>query len=159
MERVGGWAAEIHGRMTDGKEKLELGYPPNIKDSGAFLSALEKNRNRDMALGSTSAGIHKDDVKFVINGNDARVYGSQGQQRTAALSAKLAGIEIIKENAGTAPVLLLDDVLSELDGGRQSFLLSQIGELQTVLTCTGMEDILKNSGALVMRMEKGIIKV
>jgi DNA replication and repair protein RecF len=158
VERAGTLASETHAHMTGGGEKLSLQYLPNIKDAEIFKTTLEKNRQRDIALGSTAAGAHKDDIKFLINENDARVYGSQGQQRTAALSAKLAGIEIIKENTGTPPVLLLDDVLSELDGNRQAFLLSRIEGTQTLLTCTGMEDILKRSEAKIMKMVNGTIQ-
>jgi len=104
-------------------------------------------------------GIHKDDILFTINDIPARNYGSQGQQRTAALSAKLAEIELIRSSTKTTPVLLLDDVLSELDGSRQRFLLTQIKDLQTILTCTGLEDVLtKNiTSAQTMQVKSGKI--
>jgi len=160
LKQAGEYAEENHARMTDGKEMLELKYSPGIKEASQYEEILRRDRKRDIALGNTSSGVHKDDLKFIINGTDARAYGSQGQQRTAALSAKLAEIEIIKNETGTEPVLLLDDVLSELDESRQKFLLSRIGPLQTILTCTGVENILRKNlsevkNAKVMRMREG----
>jgi DNA replication and repair protein RecF len=159
IHETGKAAHDIHKGMN-ASETLHLTYRPNIPDARAFPERLRRGVERDVALGSTSAGIHRDDVLFTINGNDTRVYGSQGQQRTAALAAKLAEIEVIKKHAGQSPVLLLDDVLSELDEKRQAFLLQSIGGLQTVLTCTGMEDVLKKiniNDAQTMHMEKGLI--
>jgi DNA replication and repair protein RecF len=124
------------------------------------MDILKYNHQRDIAAGSTGAGIHRDDIAFDINGIPARIFGSQGQQRTAALSVKLAEIEIMRESTGTAPVLLLDDVMSELDGSRQAYLLEQIGKIQTVITCTGLEDILTGKSMTdcnIMRMENGEI--
>lgn len=92
----------------------------------------------------TSCGPHRDDLSFLINGVDIRRYGSQGQQRTAALSLKLAEIGMIREKTGDTPVLLLDDVLSELDSDRQRYLLSSIQDIQTLITCTGVEDFVEN---------------
>ncbi len=92
----------------------------------------------------TSCGPHRDDICFSINGTDIRKYGSQGQQRTAALSLKLAEIEFVKQITNDTPVLLLDDVLSELDSNRQNYLLNSIGEVQTIITCTGLDDFVKN---------------
>ena len=92
----------------------------------------------------TTAGPHKDDFSFISNDIDLRSYGSQGQQRTAALSLKLSEIEIVKKVTRDKPVLLLDDVLSELDSNRQNFLLNSIGDIQTIITCTGLEDFVNN---------------
>ena len=105
-------------------------------------------------------GKHKDDVSFTINDSEVKIYGSQGQQRTAALSAKLAEIEIIKEEKGETPVLLLDDVLSELDEKRQYYLLESIKDIQTVITCTGIEDSIKKytDKSYIFNVENGIIK-
>jgi len=155
IEDISEIAADIHAHITGGKEKLLLEYNPQIIDN--YEERLKRTVERDIMLGSTSAGIHKDDVAFSINGNDVRTYGSQGQQRTAALSVKLAEIELIKGRTGKTPVLLLDDVLSELDESRQKFLFNHIGDLQTVLTCTGVEDILKNIDGKTMKMTEGAI--
>ena len=93
----------------------------------------------------TSVGPHRDDFSFIVNGLDIRKYGSQGQQRTAALSLKLSEIEIVKKLTGHVPVLLLDDVLSELDSKRQNYLLGSIGDIQTIITCTGLDDFVDNN--------------
>jgi len=142
IKRVDTIAREIHATITQGAEALTLEYAPSINDTENYLASLEKNHTRDIAQATTTVGIHKDDINFTINGISARYFGSQGQQRTAALSVKLAEIEIIKQSTNETPVLLLDDVLSELDGSRQHFLLEQITNLQTLITCTGLEDIL-----------------
>jgi len=144
VEKINAIAREIHMKITRNAESLKLTYAPNITDAEKYLQNLEKSRERDIRQAVTSVGIHKDDIDFEINNISARYFGSQGQQRTAALSVKLAEIEIIKQKE--TPVLLLDDVLSELDGSRQKFLLEQIKDIQTLITCTGVEDILKNMG-------------
>ena len=99
---------------------------------------------RDIKAKITSVGPHRDDFCFMVDGIDIRRYGSQGQQRTAALSLKLAEIELVKKITGDTPILLLDDVLSELDCKRQNQLLGSIGEIQTIITCTGMEEFVNN---------------
>ena len=97
---------------------------------------------------------------FLINGSEVKTYGSQGQQRTAALSAKLAEIEIVKMETGETPLLLLDDVLSELDGSRQLYLMESIKDIQTIITCTGIEDSIKKyaDNAAIFNVENGVIK-
>jgi len=135
-------SSEIYMGISDNKEKLKLQYKPNITPEN-FLEKLEKNLERDLTLGSTSSGIHKDDIFITINDYDIRLFGSQGQQRTASLSMKLAEIHIIKKLKDKIPVLLLDDVLSELDEKRQKYLLSYISHIQTIVTCTGVEDVIK----------------
>ncbi len=97
---------------------------------------------------STCFGPHKDDLIFFINGSEVKKYGSQGQQRTAALSLKLAEIELVKKVVKDTPVLLLDDVLSELDSNRQQFLLNSIGQIQTVITCTGLDEFVNSQFAV-----------
>ena len=92
----------------------------------------------------TSVGPHRDDFAFLLNGIDIRKFGSQGQQRTAALSLKLAEIELVKKITKDVPILLLDDVLSELDSNRQNYLLNTIGDVQTIITCTGLDDFVNN---------------
>jgi len=155
IEEIGQIAAEIHKDIAGGRDDLVVSYRPQV--IGDYEERLKRSVERDLIIGSTSCGIHKDDVAFSINDKDVRVYGSQGQQRTCALSIKLAEIEIIKKRTGHTPVLLLDDVLSELDESRQGFLFKHIEGLQTVLTCTGIEDVLKRIKGNVMKMEKGMI--
>ena len=104
----------------------------------------KKYYEKDLKFKCTNIGPHKDDMCFLINGMDVRKYGSQGQQRTAALSLKLAEIELVKQIIHDTPVLFLDDVLSELDSRRQNFLLDSIGNIQTMITCTGLDEFINN---------------
>jgi DNA replication and repair protein RecF len=162
-KRAGEIANALHLSLTGGAEQLSVVYRPHIANPDDYAEKLERGLARDIMLGSTYWGVHKDDILFLINNTEARVYGSQGQQRTAALSVKLAEINIIRESLSIQPVLLLDDVLSELDGHRQSFLLSRIEPLQTILACTGVEDILKKNavfntgGTRIMQMVNGTL--
>ncbi len=135
--------SEIHGRLTGEKEELHICYEPSGKAED-LAAALEKNRDRDIRQKITNAGPHRDDMSFYIRENDLRKYGSQGQQRTAALSLKLAEIEIVKKITKDTPILLLDDVLSELDSKRQNHLLNNIHEIQTIITCTGLDEFIEN---------------
>lgn len=134
---------EIHKHLSGKREELVIRYEPDTTEE-EFENKLFMNMDRDMKQKMTSVGPHRDDFIFEINGKDARKYGSQGQQRTAALSLKLAEIELVKKIAGDTPVLLLDDVLSELDSNRQQLLLSGMGDVQTIITCTGLEDFVRN---------------
>ena len=126
---------------TGGKETIRLVYEPNT-EAEALLSRLTADREKDCRFKITSAGPHRDDLCVLVNGIDIRKYGSQGQQRTAALSLKLSEIYMIKKIVKDMPVLLLDDVLSELDSGRQNYLLNSIHEVQTMITCTGLDDFI-----------------
>lgn len=134
------YGTRIHKEISNSSEELKIMYHSSIRED-EFIARLKKNRERDIYLGSTTQGIHKDDLVFNINGNDARIYGSQGQQRSVCLSVKLAEIKLIKEKKNIQPVLLLDDVLSELDEGRQRYLLDCIGDVQTFITSTGVEAV------------------
>ena len=153
-------AADIHSRLTGGGEALNISYKPNVHPDD-FPLKLAQSLDRDIALGSTSVGIHKDDLYFAINGIDARTYGSQGQQRTASLSAKLAQIELMTKLAGESPVLLLDDVLSELDESRQVCLMRSISGIQSIITCTGVEDVVRKisdaQSYRIFRIERGVV--
>lgn len=143
VENISQLAAEIHARLTSEGEKLKISYNPHALPQ-ELLPRLNKSLERDIIIGSTGIGPHKDDINFMINDTDARLFGSQGQQRTAALTLKLAEIELIKHEKNQVPVLLLDDVLSELDRRRQNCLLDSISGLQTIITCTGMDEVIKN---------------
>ena len=118
-------------------------YEPDTEAEN-LENALRISREKDIKYKMTSVGPHRDDFSFVVNGVDIRKYGSQGQQRTAALSLKLSEIELVKKVTGDNPVLLLDDVLSELDSNRQNYLLNNIGNIQTIITCTGLEEFVNN---------------
>lgn len=130
---------DIHSKLTGGKEELVLQYEPNVKELD-FEGRLKKSLEKDISLKMTNVGPHRDDLSFLLNKIDIRKYGSQGQQRTAALSCKLAEIELVKNLIKENPILLLDDVLSELDRQRQNYLLNSIGDIQTIITCTGLEE-------------------
>ncbi len=132
-------AAEKHLLLTDGIEHLELIYEPSVTED-EFAERLYAGRDSDIRMRSTGIGPHRDDMAVISNGLDLRPFGSQGQQRTAALSMKLAEIETVKIEKHEMPVLLLDDVLSELDRDRQNALLSAIRDTQTLITCTGMDE-------------------
>lgn len=134
---------EIHSNITGKKEHLVLKYESNIDDI-FFQDELNKVKDKDIRLCQTTVGPHRDDMKFSVNGIDIRKFGSQGQQRTSALSLKLSEIHLVKKVIGDTPVLLLDDVLSELDSNRQNYLLNSINDIQTVITCTGLEEFVKN---------------
>ena len=135
---------EVHSKLTNGKEELVISYEPDVLPED-YEKKLSQNRSKDIRYKVTGVGPHRDDFSFVVNGIDIRKYGSQGQQRTAALSLKLSEIEIVKRRTGHVPVLLLDDVLSELDSNRQNYLLSTIGDIQTIITCTGLDDFVNNN--------------
>lgn len=134
---------DIHKQISGEKEELVLKYEPNIDDA-FFHDELNRAKERDMRFCQTSVGPHRDDMQFSVFDVDIRKYGSQGQQRTSALSLKLAEIELVKRNIDETPVLLLDDVLSELDSSRQNYLLNSIHDIQTIITCTGLDEFIKN---------------
>ena len=134
---------KIHGNLTGGLEELNVIYEPDCT-AEKLESTICANRERDMRMRLTSAGPHRDDLCVMANGIDIRKYGSQGQQRTAALSLKLSEIYIVKRKIKDTPVLLLDDVLSELDSSRQNYLLDSISDIQTLITCTGLDDFISH---------------
>ncbi len=133
----------IHSRISGEKEQLRLFYEPNCT-AERFAAELARKRQKDVHTGMTSVGPQRDDIGFFVNGVDIRQFGSQGQQRTAALSLKLAEIELVRRMIHDTPVLLLDDVLSELDSNRQNYLLNGMQDIQTIITCTGLDDFVKN---------------
>ena len=141
IEEMNGIITEIHRNITGGKEEIRLLYEPSVSEEN-FLSVLLRNREKDCRFKLTSEGPHRDDLCVKINGMDIRKYGSQGQQRTAALSLKLSEIYMVKKRIKDMPVLLLDDVLSELDSSRQNYLLNSISQVQTMITCTGLDDFI-----------------
>ncbi len=134
---------DMHNGISGGRENLDIIYEPDIDDI-FFYDELIRNREKDIKTGSTSTGPHRDDLGFSIDNVDVRKYGSQGQQRTCALSLKLSEIKLVEEVIGEKPVLLLDDVMSELDSNRQNDLLSSLGDMQILLTCTGVDSFIKN---------------
>ena len=118
-------------------------YEPNIDDI-FFEDELNRSKSKDLKLCQTSVGPHRDDLLFSIGDVDIRRFGSQGQQRTSALSLKLSEIELVKRCISDTPILLLDDVLSELDSSRQNYLLNNLCDTQTIITCTGLDEFVRN---------------
>lgn len=145
IKRLNIFANENHKRLSDQKENLELEYNTTFDIKGkdeikeiavAFIEVLNRARNSEIQKGTTIYGPQRDDCEILLNGNKVKLFGSQGQQRTAVLSMKLAEIDIMKENTGEYPVLLLDDVMSELDEKRREYLFNSINYIQTFITCT-----------------------
>ncbi len=142
IKKLSDIARSIHSRITDGKENLEIAYRScigGIEDENPrliYTKKLRDFRERDLKTGATNFGPHREDLSISINGIDTRKYGSQGQQRTAALSMKLSEIELVRGETGRYPILILDDVMSELDPLRQSYILQNLDNVQTFITCT-----------------------
>ena len=152
------YAAEIYSKLTNGTEQLEMEYYSSIfktesisfeninKLYSQYVAELEKNLETEMKLKYTCAGVHRDDVNFFINGMAARDFASQGQLRSAALALKLSEAEIIRRKNRTCPVVILDDILSELDHVRRDFVINNIDNSQVFITCCNIDDLsaLKN---------------
>lgn len=151
IKEIEAYATDIHFHLTQEKEQLKIIYLSEIRNdalvspeeaSKALLEAFEKNREREMRQGVTIAGIQHDDLSFMINGTNAASFGSQGQKRSVSISLKLSEIEIIKKVRHEAPILLLDDIFSELDQNRQTFLIKSFEkEVQIFITTTSINDI------------------
>ncbi|GAE93829.1 DNA recombination and repair protein RecF [Gracilibacillus boraciitolerans JCM 21714] len=151
MKRLHGWAKDIHKSISRGLEDLHLQYAPTIdvtenEKKDQLLTILQDSfktiENKEVERGTTLIGPHRDDLLFFVNEKNVQTYGSQGQQRTTALSLKLAEIELIYQEINDYPILLLDDVLSELDDFRQSHLLDTIeGKVQTFVSTTSVDGI------------------
>jgi len=138
-------AARTHERLTQGKEELALSYRPSVPEGSreemrySLLEMLMKNRERDLRMQATQAGPHRDDLQILLNGKPVRIQASQGQIRTCAIALKLAQLRWMKDKTGETPILLLDDVYSELDSDRRRLLQDTISTVQTLLTCTDMD--------------------
>ena len=132
-----------HRQLTGGLEAICLEYDNNISVE-QYSKALADKCQQDLRNCNTSVGPHRDDIRFLVNDIDIRKFGSQGQQRTAALSLKLSEITIVQEQIKDSPILLLDDVLSELDANRQNYLLGSIRDIQVIITCTGLNEFVNN---------------
>lgn len=143
IDQIGLIMREKHRNLTGGQEEIEVLYKPNCQAQD-FANRLFMEGDRDILSGTTTVGPHRDDILFYIGGQEIKTYGSQGQKRTAALSLKMAEITIVEDAIGEKPILLLDDVLSELDRSRQNYLLENIKGIQTIITCTGLEEFVKN---------------
>lgn len=141
------FAKRLYDEISRGREKFELRYCSTVYENldgredwsgemaAEYLELLQKNRQEDIRVGFTTAGIHRDDISVLIDGSSAKDFGSQGQNRSAALSMKLAQAYILSEETGEMPVVLLDDVLSELDRSRRDFIISKLSGMQIFITC------------------------
>lgn len=149
---------DIHRKLSGDREKLVIHYEPDVEIDD-FEQKLRQSQEKDIRSKMTSTGPHRDDFSFMIENVDIRRYGSQGQQRTAALSLKLSEIELVKKITKDNPILLLDDVLSELDSNRQNYLLNSIGDIQTIITCTGLEEFVNHRFEInrVYRVSEGTV--
>ena len=151
LKHLEGWAADLHQEISLNKESLRLEYVNQLKVNDdttveeayqALFKLYQDNEQREIEQGTTIYGPHRDDIRFLVNNKNVQAFGSQGQQRTTALSVKLAEIDLMKEQTGEYPLLLLDDVLSELDTIRQTHLLTAIqNKVQTFLTTTSLSDV------------------
>ncbi len=161
LKKLSPLAGEAHAYLTDGAETLSVGAEEREESEEQIRDKLIKEfdltRARDLRLGFTTVGPHRDDVKIFIDGEEARGFCSQGQARTAALSLKLAELTIFRDITGEAPVLILDDVMSELDLPRRKKLLSRIGDVQCILTCTHAERVLCGAECNKIRIQGGKI--
>lgn len=153
--------------LTEGKEELKIKYVPSVplgnindveKIKASFRDKMERMKNAEIERLQALTGPHRDDVEFIINGKNSKLYSSQGQQRSVILCLKLALTEIIKDRTGSYPVLLLDDILSELDKSRQSYLTEKIKGKQTIITCTKTSGLRKSKRSSFFTVEDGIIK-
>ena len=145
--------------MWKGLERLSGLSMKSLPAPESVFACVTRAIRRGRSWKTTQCGPHRDDLAFLVNDVDIRKFGSQGQQRTAALSLKLAEIELVKQEIRDNPVLLLDDVLSELDRNRQHYLLDSIKEIQTLITCTGIDDFVKNQFEInrVFRVVNGTV--
>jgi DNA replication and repair protein RecF len=170
IQKLQHWADKTHDGITAGLEKIQIKYNPSVVLSASddeamlfeqFMVKLIQSRDQELTRGTTMIGPHRDDLTIMINDKDAYRFGSQGQQRTAALSLKLAEIELIHEETGEYPVLLLDDVLSELDHHRQSQLIELFqSKVQTFITTTSIEGLQLGSldEAVIYKVESGSVE-
>lgn len=163
IERLNEIISSIHRGISGGRERIIIKYEPNC-EADKLEDTIAASYDRDIRLKQTTVGPHRDDMSFIVTDSDGksidiRKYGSQGQQRTAALSLKLSEIELVKKMIGDTPVLLLDDVLSELDSNRQNYLLDSIGDIQTIITCTGLDEFVDHRFEIdkVYKVTKGKI--
>ncbi len=165
INKLNEFASGIHREITQGKEEIRFEYLMQLKNGEDIKDSLYKlikfNRKKDIDKRVTSVGPHRDDFSIFINDMDVKIFGSQGQQRTSVLTIKFASLHIIKNLIGEYPLLLLDDVLSELDSKRQEYILKSINGIQTLITCTGIADIkrhLKNNNMKIFNVEQGTVK-
>ena len=166
VEKLAVAAENIYKELTKEKEKLLVKYQPgfggeiteNIPSlTEQYLACLVKSRQEDIRYGYTTVGCHRDDLSYLVDGKAARLYASQGQQRSCVLATKLAECEIIAKVTGEEPVMILDDVLSELDPSRQRYILEQLDNRQVFITCCDPAVLEKKRAAHIFQVEAGKI--
>ena len=159
LEKINSFANKIHKEICG--ENLKLVYTPSIEcdiiNEEVFYKKLEQSATREIENGTSLYGIQRDDIRFMIDEKDAKIYASQGQQRTVVLSSKMAQMEIIKAAKGEEPILLLDDIMSELDISRRSYLAGKIKDKQVLITCTDIDTLGGSTPDKTFRVENGKI--
>ncbi len=154
IEKIKEKIKKIHSEITDNKENIEIEYKTECLDKNNYLNLLKQRRKLDIIKSYTTKGIHRDDFIININNKELSIYGSQGQYRTAMLSLKLAEVNIIEDEIGEKPILLLDDFMSELDKKRRNHFLEKIDSTQVIITCTDKIDI-ENNKILIYNVKDG----
>ena len=154
INKINNKIKNIHNEITDNKEEIEIEYITECTGKEEYLNLLKQRRKLDIIKGFTTKGVHRDDFVIYINKKRLDIYGSQGQHRTAILSLKLSELNIIEEEIGEKPVLLLDDFMSELDEKRRSHFLNKIEDTQVIITCTDKIDI-ENKNILIYNVKEG----
>lgn len=151
------FVCDIYSGLSSGREEISFGYIKKYAESGnmSLKDIFRKNRKEDILNKTTSAGPHRDDIEICINGISARLYGSQGQQRSCALALKLGEASVLKEATGEQPAALLDDVMSELDAARQDYILNHIKDWQVFITCCEPSSVLRMCSGKTFNIEKG----
>ena len=164
IQKISPVASEIHKHLTNGKESLDIVYQSEMQgttkqEAEDFLTQkLADTFEKQQKLGFTTSGVHRDDIKFAIDGVDIRKFGSQGQQRTAALALKLAEVKLLFDTVGEYPVLLLDDVFSEIDENRQRQLLKYTKNIQTIIATPKFDtSLVKDIDINFFKVENGVI--
>ena len=157
IEKIKNKIKNIHSEITNNKEEIEIEYLSECNSKEKYLELLKQRRKLDVIKGYTTKGIHRDDFNIYINKKELGIYGSQGQHRTAILSLKLSELNIVKDEIGESPILLLDDFMSELDEKRRKNFLEKINDVQVIITCTEKIDI-ENKEILVYNVKSGDVK-
>ena len=157
IEKIKNKIKNTHSEITNNKEEIEIEYLSECISKEKYLELLKQRRKLDIIKGYTTKGIHRDDFNIYINKKELGIYGSQGQHRTAILSLKLSELNIVKDEIGESPILLLDDFMSELDEKRRKNFLEKINDVQVIITCTEKIDI-ENKEILVYNVKSGDVK-
>lgn len=150
-------AKDIYDHLASGREQLQLCYEES-DDASYLLEQLKRSRMTDLRAGFTTVGPHRDDIEVAIGGTSARLFGSQGQQRSGVLALKLAEAELLSNGYGEKPVILLDDVMSELDNSRRDYILNHTDGFQVFITCCEPDAITRLVSGKVFRIENGTVK-